>query len=566
MIERLKGALVAARAVLSPGARGAVAAQLRAQVAAPSLGSTRSILSGHPADNLGPERLAALLRGAEDGDATAYLELAEQMEERDLHYLSVLSTRKRQVSQLPVTIEAASDAADHQRHAELLREWLARDRLEAELFDILDAIGKGYSVTEIVWDTSGGRWLPAELRWRDPRWFEFDRIDGETVLLRGAPSGGVTAPAAGIDRTPLSAFPYKFITHVHPAKSGLPIRGGFARAVAWAYLFKSYGLKDWVSFCEIYGLPFRIGRYEAGASEEDIRQLMRAVANIGSDAAAVMPKSMEVEFQDGKTNGAADVYDRLCQYLDRQVSKAVLGQTATTDADTGGLGSGKEHGEVRQDIERADAKLLSATLQRQLVEPIVDLNFGHQALYPKIRIGREESHDITAMSGALARLVPLGLRVSESVVRDRLGFPDPAPDETILSRPEKPAQERAATRDPANPRLPPQIAPGGLLRPSHFDPAGRGAIAEAVAAAVSQAIGADEDEIDAAGRHLATTEGQALLAPLCEPMLDALAATGSFEEAAAALDRAIAGMDTAAFEAAVRRACLTARIAGTAGA
>lgn len=569
---------------------------LTAQLAAPALGSARSILSGHPADGLTPDRLAVLLRGAEDADAEAYLELAEQMEERDLHYLSVLGTRKRQVSQLPITVEAASDAAEHQAHADLVREFLARDTLESELFDILDAIGKGFSVTEIIWETAGGRWLPKRLAWRDPRWFEFDRIDGETIRLKGQPgvSGGPQIPGAaggaqglggGMTRTPIGSFQFKFIQHVHAAKSGLAIRGGFARAVAWCYLFKNYGLKDWVSFCEIYGLPFRIGKYEPGASEDDIRKLMMAVSNIGSDAAAVMPKSMEVDFVDGKSTGAADLYEKLCDYLDRQISKAVLGQTATTDADTGGLGSGKEHGDVRADIERADAKLLAATLQRDLVVPIVQLNFGEQAVYPRIRIGREESHDTSAMATALQSLVPLGLKVGMSTVRDRLGFPDPEPDEELLA-PRQPAPPPPAAvgqqGQPENappgaldasgrPVVPanPGIAPSGLLRASYFEPARRlhssRRTPELIAAAIAQTLANEADEIDAAAAAIASEQGRAILAPLIEPMLAALARGESFEDARELLDQAAASMDERELAAALEQACLVARAAGNSG-
>ena len=557
---------------------------LTAQVAAPALGSARSILTGHPADNLTPDRLAVLLRGAEDGDPESYLELAEQMEERDLHYLSVLGTRKRQVSQLPITVEAASDAAEHQAHAELIREFLARDTLESELFDILDAIGKGFSVTEILWETAGGRWLPKRLAWRDPRWFEFDRIDGETIKLKGAPTAGA-GTGGGMTRTPIGSFQFKFIQHIHSAKSGLAIRGGFARAVAWCYLFKNYGLKDWVSFCEIYGLPFRIGKYAPGASEDDIRKLMQAVANIGSDAAAVMPQSMMVEFVDGKSTGSADLYEKLCNYLDRQISKAVLGQTATTDADTGGLGSGKEHGDVRADIERADAKLLAATLQRDLVVPIIQLNFGEQALYPRIRIGREESHDTEAMSSALQKLVPLGLKVGMSTVRDRLGFPDPEPDEEVLGQAAKPSPDTAApgirgngnTAPPGaidssgRPVMPanPGKAPAGLLRPPDFEVRGASGsakrAAEVLAAAVAHKLAGEADEIDAAAAAIASEQGRAILAPLIEPMLAALARGESFEDARELLDQAAASMDERELAAALEQACLVARAAGNSG-
>ena len=54
----------------------------------------------HPSIGLTPERLTAILREAEAGDPFLYLELAEEMEEKDLHYLAVLSTRKQTVAQL----------------------------------------------------------------------------------------------------------------------------------------------------------------------------------------------------------------------------------------------------------------------------------------------------------------------------------------------------------------------------------------------------------------------------------------------------------------------------------
>ena len=85
-------------------------AKLRGEQAAPTLTGVRNILSGHPAQGLTPARLARLLREAEDGDATRYLELAEEMEEKDLHYLAVLGTRKRAVSQLDITVEPEDTA------------------------------------------------------------------------------------------------------------------------------------------------------------------------------------------------------------------------------------------------------------------------------------------------------------------------------------------------------------------------------------------------------------------------------------------------------------------------
>ncbi|MEO6361075.1 MAG: hypothetical protein ABIO43_10960, partial [Sphingomicrobium sp.] len=47
--------------------RPLVASQMTIEVAGPTTSGVRSIVSGHPAQGLTPERLAGLLRGAEHG-------------------------------------------------------------------------------------------------------------------------------------------------------------------------------------------------------------------------------------------------------------------------------------------------------------------------------------------------------------------------------------------------------------------------------------------------------------------------------------------------------------------
>ncbi|GAB6037640.1 DUF935 domain-containing protein [Fundidesulfovibrio butyratiphilus] len=401
---------------------------LKEDVAAPDRFDFRPVVSGHPAQGLNPQRLASILRQAEYGEPLSYFELAEEMEEKDLHYRSVLATRKNQVAGLEITVEAASDDAQDVKRADFIRDWLQRDELRLELFDILDAVGKGLSLVEIRWDTTGKQWVPSGLEWRDPRWFLFSEQDGGTPLLRS-----VAGPK------PLPA--YKFIRHEHKSKSGLALRGGLARAASWGYLFKNFDVKAWVAFAEVYGVPVRVGKYGQGASDKDKQVLLEAVTNIANDAAAIIPASMALEFVEAKISGNLDLFERLAEFLDKQISKAVLGQTGTTDVGQH-VGTANAHEQVRQDIETADAVQLSATLNRDLVRPMIDLNFGAQKLYPRVKIFRPDSEDMEKEAKILATLVPLGLRVEESVVRDKLGWPDPAPDAVTLQtqRTETPLQ------------------------------------------------------------------------------------------------------------------------------
>lgn len=537
---------------------------LGTEIASASMMTARSVLTGHPAEGLDPARLVAILRGAEDGNAVDYLELAEAMEEKDLHYVSVLGTRKRQVSQLPITVEAASDAPIDQDKAQLLRNWLKRDTVEAEIFDLLDAIGKGFAVVEIIWDVrSRGALLPDRLVWRDPRWFQFDRIDGTTPLLRGTGTG-----------TPLPAN--KFIYHVHSAKSGIPIRGGLARPVAWAYLFKNLTMKDWVSFAEVFGFPIRVGKYGPGATEDQIRTLMRAVAGVATDAAAVIPDSMTMEFIKSESSGSADLYQRLCEYLDKQISKAVLGQTATTDSEGGGLGgSGKEHNDVRGDIERSDAKQLAATLNRDLVRPIIDFNFGpppsgERGLYPQINIGRPDPVDTKALMEGVKTFVDLGGQVAASVIADRLGLPDPQAGEALLTPTASAVASAPGTSAPTSPLgapggpFPPETAATRFLRlltPSYGPIAGQTDVAFSVAAADGLSVEPARDDIDAIVQLLADDGWEAALAPMLDPALAALATAGSYEAAIAALPAALATMDASELALRLERAAFAVRLA-----
>lgn len=405
---------------------------LTTEVAGPTLAGVRSPIGGYPADGMNPVRLANILREADAGDPLAYFELAEQIEERDLHYLGVLGTRKRSVSQIDVTVIAASDAPLDVELADQVRAWLDRDELAEETFDILDAVGKGDSFTEIIWDFSAGQYRPARLEWRDPRFFRYAPADGRTPLLRGGIEG------RGQDE---ELPPFKFIRHTVKAKSGLPVRSGLARVAAWAWMFKAFTQRDWAIFTQTYGQPIRLGRFDATATAADKQTLWRAVANIAGDCAALVPKGMDIEFVEAKNvTAGAELYENRADWLDRQVSKAVLGQTGTTDSKQGGLGDGgnKVHNDVREDIETADCKALAATLNRDLVRPWIDLERGPQRAYPRIRIARPKAEDLAGLTAALKELVPLGLRVQASEVRDKLGLADPGEGAEILAAPARP--------------------------------------------------------------------------------------------------------------------------------
>ena len=67
-----------------------------------------------------------------------------------------------------------------------------------------------------------------------------------------------------------------------------------------------------------------------------------------------------------------------------QISKAILGQTLTSDSGGGSYAQSKTHNDVRHDLTVADCKALASTLRRDLIRPLCIFNFGEDKRIPYI--------------------------------------------------------------------------------------------------------------------------------------------------------------------------------------
>ncbi len=401
-------------------------AQLKTQVAAPSGFSARPPFAGHLAFDIEPRRLGAVIRAADNGQTRDWFILAEEIEELFTHYYAVLSKRRRQVTLLPVTVKAPEGVKGAERHADYVRKWLATETLERAMYDVTDAIGKGFSANEIMWDTRPDGVWPAEICWRNQRDFEVSWEDGQTIWLRT--NGGFEGLA-----------PHKFLLHRHASKSGNVVRSGLTRAIAWKWMYATFTEKDWALFVQGYGLPVRLGRYGPEASDSDKRTLWKAVRGIAGDLAAIIPKSMEMEFVEAKgANDGAKLFTERANWLNYETSKLVLGGTAGTDAVAGGHAVGQEHRSAEQDVEKFDARLIAGSINRQIVQAMIAFTFGEQAAYPVILIGQQEQVPISDVIASVADLGPLGLKVKASELRDRLQLTKPEEGDEVIGIPPPP--------------------------------------------------------------------------------------------------------------------------------
>ena len=198
------------------------------------------------------------------------------------------------------------------------------------------------------------------------------------------------------------------------------------------FMLKSYDVTSWAAFIDRYGFPIRLGKYSRKASPDDIKTLRRAVASIGADFGAVIPEGATIEIIESKTSSEnTDAYQKMATWIDKQISKLVLGQTMTTD-DGSSRAQGEIHEEVRQDIAAADALAIADTLNSSLIVPYVNFNFGEQECYPEIVLYKPDKKNIEQVVNAIEKLAPQGLTVKADEIRSMLGLSKPEEKDEII--------------------------------------------------------------------------------------------------------------------------------------
>ena len=379
--------------------------------------------SEYPSNGLTPVKLAEILKEADAGDVLRQMELFEEMEEKDPHLFSQLQTRKNAVTGLDFEIIPFSDDPRDKEIAAFIEEQLGgMEGFEDVENDLLDAIGKGFAVSEIMWGYDEGHVVVTQIKSRHQKRFFWDSLDDSFKVRTQEHSEGLLLPAN------------KFIVHRYKARSGHTSRAGILRVVAWMYLFKNYDLKDWVSFAEVYGLPLRLGKYAPGASEADKVALMQALIQIGADAAGIIPDGTTIDFITTEKTSSTDLYERLARYCDEQISKAILGQTLTSDSGGGSYAQSKTHNDVRHDLTVADCKALASTLRRDLIRPLCIFNFGEDKRIPKIQFDCEEGEDLEQTANILDTLIgKIGLQVPTSYIYKKFSIPEPEAGEEVAA-------------------------------------------------------------------------------------------------------------------------------------
>jgi phage gp29-like protein len=121
----------------------------------------------------------------------------------------------------------------------------------------------------------------------------------------------------------------------------------------------------------------------------------------------------------------------MADWIDKQISKLVLGQTMTTDEGSSRSQS-ETHDKVRDDIADSDIQQVVETLNAAITIPYVNLNFGEQENYPRIELFKPDEKNVEQIITAVEKLGPQGLKVKADEVRSLLGLSNPEDDDEVI--------------------------------------------------------------------------------------------------------------------------------------
>jgi phage gp29-like protein len=317
----------------------------------------------------------------------------------DSHCYSVLNTRFLAVVGKEWYIEPATQMLKDKKIAEFVSNVLYNTNFDFLRYKLLHSILYGYYCSEIIWKVDKNNNIVIDkFIDKHPIKFAFDADRNLRLLTKDNMIDGISIPDKkflimrfGSEDTPF----------------GLPL----GQSLFWLTYFKKTEIKFWLVFSERFGQPTILGSTPTGTTEPDRDRIQEVLNSVQTNTSIVLPEDIKIQLLEATRSGNA-TYQEFCDFVNREMSKEVLGQVLTTEnTETGSYSLGRIQENVRQDILESDADLLDENLNSTLIKWIVDLNFSTD-VYPKICTNTTPPTNMLEKSQIDKNLYDIGVRLS----------------------------------------------------------------------------------------------------------------------------------------------------------
>ena len=226
---------------------------------------------------------------------------------------------------------------------------------EEMIENLMDVVYWGYQPAELVWGFEGGFWLPMQIVPKPPEWFQW------YITNTGVPELRFLSQANPIDgQRPPDEYTL-ICPRIKPSYEN-PYGRGVAGRCFWPVVFKRAGMEFWLNFMERFAMPWVVGKMNS-TDTTALTQFTTDLKSLVQDAViAISGTDKTIEMLEAKNSKEAG-FDVLCNFMDAQMSKTVLGHTLSTDAsDKGSYAATRGAMSVRTDIGVRDTKMIKAII------------------------------------------------------------------------------------------------------------------------------------------------------------------------------------------------------------
>lgn len=163
---------------------------------------------------------------------------------------------------------------------------------------------------------------------------------------------------------------------------------GDYKYLATFILMKMFNEINWAEFCEKYGTPFVIGKTDL-QNRQTRDNLASMLSNFGNNAWAVVNSDDEINIM--SSNSAGSDYSNFLKYINEQLSIAILGQTLTSQSQTGGTEElGKIHNKVLDSIIDSDIYFIETEIKEKLIPVLKKHNLLPENVFGFVMKKKEE--------------------------------------------------------------------------------------------------------------------------------------------------------------------------------
>lgn len=207
-----------------------------------------------------------------------------------------------------------------------------------------------------------------------PEWFVYTP-DGELRFRRSMVS---------LDTKPIP--PFKILN----ARNFPTMRNPYGKKLLspcyWPGIFKRGGMRFFAEYAEKFGMPNLLVKSAKDTNTPAVKKFVAQLMAMARKGIIVTSGDYDVSLNDMETKyQTTHLYDSFMDAMDKEISKALLGQTLTTD-EGGSRAQGDIHKQILETLWKSDDEFVSSVLN-DLFQIVTFINFGADVIAPVARVG-----------------------------------------------------------------------------------------------------------------------------------------------------------------------------------